>query len=146
MKKEPNQSLRPTPASARGCSQRWPNKMIRRGLILSLVLTTISLAQPESRAPAPRPRLTEERRLSMSPHPPAAKKESASDGERAIIMTPVTVTERRSVSAPKEELPKSQPFTLRDGGTFLKREGPKVITEVKFQFNGQGWDILSFSW
>ena len=122
--------------------------MIRRCLILSVVLATISLAQPESRTPTARPRLTPERKLSMSPPAPAEKKESVSDGQGAIMMAPVTVTERRSASAPKEDVPKSQPFTLRDGGTFLRREGPKVTTEVKFQFNARhkGWDILSFSW
>src|SRR3954466_6490182 len=115
--------------------------MIRLGLILSLVLATVTLAQSESKTPAARPRLNEERKLSISPSALTEKKESVSDGERAIIMAPVTVTERRGASAPKEELPKSRPFTLRDGGTFLKREGPKVTTEVKLQFNGGGWDI-----
>jgi hypothetical protein len=36
--------------------------------------------------------------------------------------------------APQAARPKDQPFNLKDGGTFIKREGPTFTTELKFPF------------
>jgi len=104
------------------------------------------------KAPAARPRLTDDLRHRVEEAKPAAAKEAApptsSDG--VVMMAPVQVTGTYQPPLPRleEQTPKNQPFTWKDGGTILKREGPRFTTELKFQYNPvhRGWDLLSFSW
>ena len=104
------------------------------------------------KAPAARPRLTDDLRFRVEETTPATTKEAATPpaSEGVVVMAPVQVTGIYQPPLPRleEQTPKNQPFTWKDGGTLLKREGPHFTIELKFQYDPvhRGFDILSISW
>ena len=142
---------------------------MKRSQLFSLMVATSALAASDTptgpagqstmmgasgspQAPAARPRLTDDLRHRVEEAKPAAAKEAAppTSSEGVVMMAPVQVTGTYQPPLPRleEQTPKNQPFTWKDGGTILKREGPRFTTELKFQYNAvhRGWDLLSFSW
>lgn len=122
-----------------------------RVLFLLTLATSTLAAADSSKAPAERPRLTDEMRRSVASTSIDSNGQAATTaGNDALMMAPVRVTGTYQPTSrrPGEDDPKSQPFNWTEGGTFLKDEGLQFTTELKTQFNARhkGWDLLSFSW
>jgi len=122
-------------------------------LLLLLLFATSTLAAADAgKAPADRPRLTDEMRRSVAAAASDSTGQAATtaQGNDTLMMAPVRVTGvyQPTGQRPGEGDPKSQPFNWTGGGTFLKDEGLQFTTELKTQYNARhkGWDLLSFSW
>lgn len=126
--------------------------MMKPRLLILLMFAMSTLAAADSgKAPAERPRLTDELRRSVANNSvDSTGQATATPVSDTLMMAPVRVTGTYQPTAhrPGEDDPKSQPFNWTEGGTFLKDEGLQFTTELKSQFNARhkGWDLLSFSW
>jgi hypothetical protein len=122
--------------------------------LLALLLCATS-ALPASEGvtkPAPRPRLKEEL-IRQAVQAPSAVHQSRA-ASRPSEDTPATVQYRvieldhGMVSRTDAPPPERRPFTLREGGTYLERDGKLLTTELKLQYDAssRGWDLFNLSW
>ena len=121
--------------------------------LLALMVAASALAAADSqKVPTPRPRLTDNLRLRADEAFPAtiAKDLAPASPEAAYALAPVRVTATYLPPLRKfeDEVPRSQPFTAKDGGTLWRHDAHRFTTELKFQYNPahRGFDLLSFSW
>ncbi|HXQ81759.1 MAG TPA: hypothetical protein VN775_10625 [Opitutaceae bacterium] len=126
---------------------------MRPRLLIFLLCTGGAIsASEEVTKPAPRPRLTEElRREALQDSPTLHEGRAASRSSEA---TPAAAQHRvielnhGMVSRTDAPPPESRPFTLREGGTYLERDGKAFTTEMKLQYDAssRGWDLFKMSW
>jgi hypothetical protein len=123
-----------------------------RMLFPLMVATGAFAASDGAVKPAERLRLTAEMRRRASEGDSASSTQAGASTSRddVVVMSPVLVTSFHVLSdgSREEGRPRNQSFAFKEGGTILKREGPRFTTELKFQYNAKhrGWDILSISW
>jgi len=87
----------------------------------------------------------------------AKREESASTGnatdtDEVVTLPSVVVTTRRddaavAIAAARQKT-EHEKFDLQNGGTFLKKRGEHVTTELKLQFSPEkgGFELLKFAW
>lgn len=131
------------------------NPPVRAALLVSLVMVASGWGADRAPAPisvtmpAPRPRLTEELRRQVEETSAAKNPAGAVVTSDGTVMLPAMRVEGSRGPYREKIVPviRQKPFTLVNGGTFLKYEGRKFTLETGIKFDPHGgFDLLSIRW